>query len=85
MKRQYEQYKLKATEEKIKKLEAEEKSLLANREAAKIIIRYGNVVARNLFAQGMDSLFVQNVTGLSDKEVAALKMQIEEENMKDLF
>ncbi|MFD1450988.1 MULTISPECIES: Rpn family recombination-promoting nuclease/putative transposase [Oceanobacillus] len=85
LKRQYEQYKLKATEEKIKKLEAEEKSLLANREAAKIIIRYGNVVARNLFAQGMDSLFVQNVTGLSDKEVAALKMQIEEENMKDLF
>lgn len=85
LKRQYEQHKLKIAEEKIKKMEAEEEALLANREAAKIVIRYGNVVARNLFAQGMDSTFVQNITGLSDKEVAKLKLQIEEENMKELL
>ncbi|GGP14147.1 Rpn family recombination-promoting nuclease/putative transposase [Oceanobacillus neutriphilus] len=85
LKRQYEQHKLKIAEEKMKKMEAEEEALLANREAAKIVIRYGNVVARNLFAQGMDSAFVQNITGLSDKEVSKLKLQIEEENMKELF
>lgn len=78
LKKQYEQQSIKTAEEQLKRLEAEEKSVLANREAAKTIIRYGRVVARNLFEQGMDSSFVKNMTGLSEKEVTILKQELEE-------
>ncbi|MFD1415641.1 Rpn family recombination-promoting nuclease/putative transposase [Oceanobacillus jeddahense] len=79
IKKQYEQQKLALTEEKEKRLEAEENAVLANREAAKIIIRYGKVVARNLFEQGMERPAVKNITGLSDKELAELQEELEEE------
>ncbi|GIO23733.1 Rpn family recombination-promoting nuclease/putative transposase [Oceanobacillus sp. J11TS1] len=62
LERKYEQQKIKTAEQKKKWLEAEEKSVTARREAAKIIIRYGKIVARNLLEQGMDSAFVRNAT-----------------------
>ncbi|WP_281252477.1 hypothetical protein [Oceanobacillus timonensis] len=41
-------------------------------------MRYGKIVARNLLKQGMDYLSVKNITGMSDKELAALQEEVEE-------
>ena len=79
MKNQYKQQKIKLIEEREKRIKAEENAVLANREAAKVVIRYGKVVARNLFEQGMDNLFVKNITGMSDKETAMIKGELDRE------
>lgn len=79
MKNQYKQQKIKLIEEREKRIKAEENAVLANREAAKVVIRYGKVVARNLFEQGMDNLFVKNITGMSDKETAMIKEELDRE------
>ncbi|MFD1066398.1 hypothetical protein [Oceanobacillus locisalsi] len=79
LKKQYERQKLELVKEREKRMEAEERAALANRDAAKLIIRYGKVVARNLLKQRMDSLSIKNITGISDKELAALQEELDEE------
>ncbi|WP_152655144.1 Rpn family recombination-promoting nuclease/putative transposase [Oceanobacillus sp. CFH 90083] len=78
MKKQYEQQKKVIAEEKQKRLEAEKNAVYANREAAKIVIHYGKAVARNLFKQEMSSSYIKKITGMSAKEIAMLKEELEE-------